>query len=306
MNKPKHQFEEHGYVVVRGLLSVDEANHYRNEIQMLSGIGDADFGKKLFACADGVSKNRQFWPLINHPKLVPAVGEVLGPTARYTQHSDLHAHRGAVSFHRDSACRTFGVGSDWDESQEPYQVARVAIYLQTYAESHSSLGVIPGSHRYEEPITGAEAAFWRRFIALRETAISKWGQLTRGEGLPHAMRLKNFPDQLIRTRPRAGSLPWPPPQCPVWIRTEPGDTVIFNQRLYHTASQMSGPKYAIFLSYATENTHGCRHIAYYRNIRKDCHYGPLDPELVEVLKSQDLFMEAAAVTELEGAYIPTA
>ena len=160
MSNLKQQLVERGYVVLRGLLSPEEAAHYRSEIQKLSGVGDADFGKKRLECADGVSKNRPFWPLIDHPKLIPTIRELLGPTARYTQHSDLHAHRGGVAWHRDSACRAFGVGPDWDESLEPYQVLRVAIYLQTYAESHSSLGVIPGSHRYEEKVAGAEEKLW--------------------------------------------------------------------------------------------------------------------------------------------------
>ena len=82
--------------------------------------------------------------------------------------------------------------------------------------------------------------------------------------------------------------------------------MIFNQRLYHSASPMVGPKYAVFLSYATENEHGRNHIAYYRNIRKDLRYGPLDPELAEVLKSKDLFLEPAELTELQGAFINSA
>jgi hypothetical protein len=200
--KLQQRFERDGYVVIPGLLSPTEAAYYRTEIQNLSGVGDADFGKKLFGCADGVSKNRQFWPLIDHPRLIPAVRELLGPTARYTQHSDLHAHRGGVGWHRDSACRNFGEGPDWDESQDPYQVVRVAIYLQTYAESHSSLGVIPGSHRYEQLIWGREAAFWRRWIALREIATSTWGKLTRDERLPNA--LVYSPGHLPRVRPGFG------------------------------------------------------------------------------------------------------
>jgi hypothetical protein len=302
MSNLKQQLTDRGYVVLRGLLSPEEADHYRSEIQQLSGVGDADFGKKRFECPDGVSKNRQFWPLINHPKLISSVREMLGPTARYTQHSDLHAHRGGVNWHRDSACRAFGVGPDWDESLEPYQVVRVAIYLQTYAESHSSLGVIPGSHRYEEKVSGAEEKLWWKVIALRERAGSKWSTLIRGEPLPHEMRSWNLPGGLIRTRPRAGAIPWPPPQCPVWIQTEPGDCIIFNQRLYHSASPVMGPKYAVYLSYAAENEHGRNHVGYYRYIRQDLQYGPLDPELASALKSQDLFMEAPETRELTGAY----
>ena len=294
----KKQLECNGYVVIPGLLSPEEAAHYRTEIQKLSGVGDADFGKKRFECADGVSRNRQFWPLIDHPKLVPAIRELLGPTARYTQHSDLHAHRGGVGWHRDSACRTFGEGPDWDESQESYQVLRVAIYLQTYAESHSSLGVIPGSHCYEKMVGGREATIWRCVAALREIATSTWGRLTRGERLPHEMRLRNFPDKLIRTRPRIGSLPWPPPQSPVWIRTEPGDCVIFNQRLYHSPSPMTGPKYAVFLSYATENRHARNHLGYYRHFRRDLNYGPLEPELAARLDKDGLLMVAPDPSEV--------
>ena len=117
------------------------------------------------------------------------------------------------------------------------------------------------------------------------------------------MRLRSFPDKLIRTRPRTSRLPWPPPQCPVWVRTEPGDCVIFNQRIYHTASPTIGPKYAVYLSYATDNKHGRNHIAYYRHIRKDLRYGPLDVELAESLKPRNLFMEVPDVNELEGAYV---
>jgi ectoine hydroxylase-related dioxygenase (phytanoyl-CoA dioxygenase family) len=298
MTSLKEQLEEQGYVILRGLLSAEEARHYRTEIQKLSSVGDADFGNKRFECADGVSRNRQFWPLIDHPNLIPAVQELLGPAARYTQHSDLHAHRGGVGWHRDSACRSFGEGPDWDESQEPYQVMRVAIYLQTYAESHSSLGVIPGSHRYERLIGGREAPIWRRLIALREIATSKWGKLTRGERLPYEMRLCNFPDKLIRTSPRVGAFPWPPPQCPVWVRTEPGDCIIFNQRLYHSASPLVGPKYAVFLSYAAENKHARNHLGYYRHLRRDLNYGPLDPELAARLDRCGLLMEAPDPSEI--------
>jgi hypothetical protein len=294
MTDLQQQFETRGYVVLRGLLSVEEAAHYRAEIQKLSGVGDSDYGKRLFECPDGISKNRQFWPLIDHPKLIRVIRELLGPTACYTQHSDIHAHRGGLSWHRDSACRSFGVGPDWDESKAPYQVVRVAIYLQTYAESHSSLGVIPGSHRHEDTLTGAEAAFWRRLIALREIATSRWVRLIRGEPLPHEMRMR----KVIRTRPRVGRLPWPPPQGPVWVRTEPGDCVIFDQRLYHSASSLSGPKYAAYLSYGPDNSHAHNHWVYYRRLRRDLNYGQMEPDLAARLDRDGLLMEPPAPSDI--------
>jgi hypothetical protein len=66
----KQEFEDQGYVLLRGLLSSDEAAHYRAEIQRLSGVGDAEFGKRVFAWPDGITQNRPFWPLIYHPRLV--------------------------------------------------------------------------------------------------------------------------------------------------------------------------------------------------------------------------------------------
>jgi len=55
MSHLHRQFERDGYVVIPGLLSRKEADHYRAEIQKFSGIGGADCGKKIFECPDGVS-----------------------------------------------------------------------------------------------------------------------------------------------------------------------------------------------------------------------------------------------------------
>src|SRR4051812_49110395 len=95
------QFDREGYVVVRNLLSPDEVAAYKAKLQQLSGLGDRDFNAKQarkggWSKADGVSRLSDWWPLIFHPRLVEAVRETLGPTARYTQHSDLHVHHGAV------------------------------------------------------------------------------------------------------------------------------------------------------------------------------------------------------------------
>ena len=39
-----------------------------------------------------------------------------------TLHSDLHVHHGIVGWHRDSACRQFNIGPDWDKSSDKYQI----------------------------------------------------------------------------------------------------------------------------------------------------------------------------------------
>ena len=89
----------------------------------------------------------------------------------------------------------------------------------------------------------------------------------------------------------------------MWIKTEPGDCIIFNQRIYHSASAINGPKYAVYLSYSTENEHAPNHLRYYRFLRKDLNYGPIEPELAEILKEHDLYMEVPEPVTVEGATV---
>jgi ectoine hydroxylase-related dioxygenase (phytanoyl-CoA dioxygenase family) len=302
----KAEFEERGYVLIRGLLAPDEVAYYRAEIQKLSGVGDEDFGKKVFACPDGITQNQAFWPLVYHPRLLDVVRAILSPAVRYTQHSDLHTHRGGEAaapgksiggWHRDSACRDFNVGPDWDESKNPYHIVRVAIYLQRYAESHSALGVVPGSHRFEQTLTGNDRRFWVRVLGAEYRIKRALWRMGLGEE-PYYYH----PWFQHRTRPTR----WPiltRPTEPVWIKTEPGDTIIFNQRLFHSASPIIGPKYAMYLSYSTEDEHARNHLRYYRYLRKDLNYHAIPPALEDKLKELDLFMEVPEPKVIEGAAV---
>jgi len=271
------KFRNQGYAFIPRLLDAVDTRCFRNAIQNLSRLGDADYEAKTFACPDGVSLNREFWPLIWNAKLLDTIRSIIGPLPRYTRHSDIHAHR-TGGWHRDSACREFQSGPDWDESRDPYQVIRVAIYLQSFAESGSMLGVLPGSHRFEERLSPREVAYWRKRSQLWHAC----GGGTIDAGLPEP--------PIIRTR--RGGIPYlSPPTEPIWIKTEPGDCIIFDQRLYHSACPIHGPKYAIFLSYSPENEHCRNHLRYYLHFRKDLKYGPLDSELESELKSRSLFVE---------------
>ena len=270
-------FNRAGYALIRGLTEEDLCGRLRAAIQKLSGLADSDFAEKTFACPDGVSLHREFWPIIWNPRLLDAVRDVIGPLPRYTRHSDIHAHR-TGGWHRDSACRDVQSGPDWDESREPYRVIRVAIYLQSFAESGSMLGVLPGSHRFEERLSPRESTYWQNRARLWQSVTGHKIDAT----LPAA--------PVIRTR--RGGIPYvTPPTAPVWIKTEPGDCIIFDQRLYHSASPIHGPKYAIFLSYSPENKHCRNHLRYYLHFRKDLKYGPLDPELESELKTRSLYAD---------------
>jgi ectoine hydroxylase-related dioxygenase (phytanoyl-CoA dioxygenase family) len=257
------QFEQAGYVVVRKLLSPPEIEAYKKRLQQVSGLTDADFDRKKarfsgFAQTDGVTKTPAFWCLIFHERLLTTLRDILGQNIRYTQHSDLQVHYGTVGWHRDSAHRRFGVGSDWDESREPYQIARVAVYLQTYAESGFAFGVIPGSHRHESKLTGLELKAWNLIRRV----------LKRPDLLPPVLTMKAD-----------------------WIQTEPGDCIIFDQRILHSGSHIRGPKYSMFLSYGVENEHSRNHRRYYLYERKELRYKDYPPELAERLRKANLYLE---------------
>ena len=291
----KNDFQSKGYTVIRGLLNPQECRFYRDEIVKLSGVGDDDFGSQVFECPDGVSKHRPFWPIIYNGRLINVLHEILGPDIRYTQHSDLHAHR-TGGWHRDCACREFGAGPDWQDKDEPYKVVRVAIYLQSFKESGSSLGVMPGSHRFESRANSFVRRFWALFFSVARKAqnlVSTLGLCKKQKKLDKHM--------IVWTQGHKPSVLQPPTK-PEWIETEPGDCIVFDQRTYHSASPIHGPKYAIYLSYSPENQHARNHMGYYRHFRKDLAYEDLDPDLIEQLEEKDLYMEAPPPTSVHGYF----
>ena len=252
------RFREDGFIVLRGLLNGDDVDYYRGELQRKFDVSDCEWKTRRCECPDGVSKHSEFWPVIFHERLLAGIRQLIGPDAKYTRHSDLHAHRGGLGWHRDNSCREFGVGPDWDESFEPYRVLRVAIYLQSFAESGSMLGVIPGSHRREWKLLRGERRFWRCAGRLRAAK------------------------RTIKTATRQDGIP-----------TEPGDCVIFDQRVYHSSTPMIGPKYALFLSYGGDDLHSRNHLDYFLHQRRDLQYGTLSDELASRLRERELLLPEA-------------
>jgi len=272
----REEFQRQGFAVVRGLFTPEEVQHHVSLLESLSGIRCEDFRRvrgtlpalqKSWTLPDGVSKQRDFWPLISDPRLLAAVRAILGSEIRYLQHSDLHVGFSAIAWHRDSVNREYGVGADWQESTAVYQLVRVGIYLQSFAESNFRLGFIPGSNQ--------------------------WGERQRSDHHKrHELKLRLL---------SAASFLSPAWQMraarAVWVATEPGDCIIFDPRLLHSGSAITGPKYSIFLAYGIENDHFQRHANYYRHVRRELHYADLAPELVDQLRQQNLLPESHDVTE---------
>jgi ectoine hydroxylase-related dioxygenase (phytanoyl-CoA dioxygenase family) len=283
----REQFERQGFVVVRQLLSAAEAEHYIAILERQSEITRSDFknkfsgrgfdrkgGQTAWNLPDGVSKTPDFWPIIWHERLVAVARELLGPELRYLQHSDLQVGFSAISWHRDNVNRTLGHGPDWDETDQPYRLVRVGIYLQRFEESSFKLGFIPGSQRAPAHISLAHK--------LTEAKLKWLGGLSYVfAGLQ--MRASNAE----------------------WLATEPGDAVIFDPRTLHSGSYISGPKYSLFVAYGLENKHFYNHQNYYRHIRTELNYQDLVPDLVQKLTAAGLCPgQTPAYDPIQGAWVP--
>ena len=278
------EFRDRGFVTVKGLLPKSEAETYVRHLERLSGRTRESFDEfrvgrgflrrgvyRGWTLPDGVSKTREFWDLLVHPELLGVVREVLGPEACFLQHTDLHVGFSAVNWHRDSVSRRLGEGGDWDESEEPYRLARVGFYLQSHAESRFALGLVPGSHR-------RGGALDERGLVEVERRIRPWRQ---------AVSLVLDRDVL------SGRAEWVP--------AESGDAVVFDPRIVHSGSFIQGPKYSAFLAYGVPGRHFARHLHYYRHVRDELGYSALHPELVERLRRAGLHADVDHLPHDPGA-----
>jgi hypothetical protein len=267
----RDQFFKDGYALLRSPFSRDEIDFYISQLAKLS-VGR---GPK-WTLPDGVCQHPLFWDVIFNPHILASVRQLLGQNVQFLQHNDLHAGFSSFHWHRDSVCRSFGKGPDWDERAEPYRLVRVGVYLQE-PWGGFRLGLIRGSHRPDLHMSDAERDFIER----------KTGGLTK------ALTLAGRRDPL---EDRAD-----------WVAPEPGDCIIFDPRIIHTGSVFKGTKYSFFIAYGVDNNHFRNHFNYYRHLRGDLNYAALHPDLVDRLQAAGLYAseEATAPETIEGAWLPS-
>lgn len=273
------EFRDKGFVALPRLLDAPLVETLVGQLERVSGRRRADAAGGApgggWTAPDGVTTHPEFWPVIFHPGLLAAVRGLLGPDVRYLQHTDLHVGFSSFNWHRDSVSRALGVGPDWDESDAPYRIVRVGIYLQAAAGSFK-FGLVPGTHRPDD----ARAARARRAAE-------------RGAGwLGHARRLLTG---------RNPDLPGAE-----WVRAAAGDAVVFDPRVLHTGTPVDGAKYSLFVAYGVPNRHAAHHAHYYRAVRRELAYGPIPEALVERLLAAGLYYEPTRVDDLAHATLPTA
>jgi hypothetical protein len=269
-------FATDGFVVVPQLLSPAEVEHYLRALEARSGRARADSATsgRGWTVPDGVTRHEEFWGIIQQPRLLAVVRQLLGPDVRFLQHTDLHVGFSSFNWHRDSVSRALGVGPDWDERDAPYRLVRCGIYLQSSGGSFK-LGLVPGTHRVADP----------RALKAR-TAVER-----RAGWWSHVRRF---------VRGKVDDVPGAQ-----WVPAGAGDAVIFDPRVLHTGTPVDGAKYSMFVAYGVPNRHFEAHARYYRFTRPDLSYEAMSHALVERLRAAGLYHE---VTEAraDAATLPSA
>jgi hypothetical protein len=277
-----NEFKKKGYLVIKDILTATEINDNIKYLENMSGLSQLTMktGPFQWNMKDGVSKTPFFWPLIFHEKLLSSIREILdSPIIRYTEQSDLKVWREqpASGWHRDSVAHQFGVGTEWSKNSDEYRVVRVAFYLQP-GEDNFLWGAYPGSHRYEHPLSQWEKRLWCLILPPSLPAInSRLPYLVSSNG-----RL------WIRTQPLR--LITQPPTQPHWLRTKPGDCIIFDPRLIHAGGNVTKRKFAAFVSFSVDNEHARKHKAYHFKAVQNNIDDRLRGELTRKLRDADLLL----------------
>jgi hypothetical protein len=246
-------FIKDGFVLIKKLFSTDEIEHFRELLVKCSNLNDESYdGKQQWTEVDGVSKHKDFWPLIYNEKLLNILRKLVPTPPRYLQYSDLHVHYGSVGWHRDLYYNRLSVGDDF----EKIGVLRVAMYFQSYEESHFKMGVMPGTHTYTSILNTLENRAWSLYKKFT-------GKL---------------PFFYLSLKPK-------------WFKIDAGDCLIFDSRLLHSGSKINGPKYSIYTGYGEDNNQLSKSQVEYLHGRKDLKYVECSPELAKVLKKKDLMSQ---------------
>src|SRR5215813_2044963 len=263
-------FREKGYVLATGILTEETLGWIIRNLDDMSRRHRRIGG---WTVPDGVTQTRGFWPLIFNEKLISVVRELIGPNIRFIQHNDLHVGFSSLNWHRDSVSRKLGAGGDWDET-EPYRIVRVGFYLQPRGSAFR-LGLLPGTHRIP---SSSEAPDRQRLESMTGTA-SLLQRILSGRNRSHRLA--------------------------EWLSPAAGDAVIFDPRVLHTGSRTNGPKYSIFLAYGAPNSHSVDHAIYYRFLRPELGYQPINHDLISQLKAAGLYLEIDRPnSKVAGATMP--
>ena len=268
----KEKFKDDGFCIFRKVFTNAEIKKYKDEIIKIS----EDTKSKQNEYDHGLDNYKNLREVITNTKLLDNLRYLFGKDIYFLHDfSFLYKHDYNYSWHRDNPCRKFGVGPDWDKSEE-YNVARVGIYLQSYEETKSCLNVIPKSHnrRY----TFQEGL---RFIhnRLKNTKVN------------FILKLREFLAKYIGVN----------------VHNDPGDCIIFNAKLWHSPSPSIKKKMAFFFAFGIKNKHSLNYLDYHFNHRKQngLFNHNVSGEYIKFLKENNIYIEIPQDKKnIEGVFVP--
>jgi len=246
----KKQLIEKGYCVIKNFFNEEEVaflkdllktNHtHKNSNNILKEI------KPLANFPD-------YWDLISNKKILSFLRFFLNEDVCYLHNSHSVYQEDNLdidtNWHRDNACRVYGVGPDWDTNL-PYDVVRVGIYLPDH-KSNTGLSVIPKTHNSKKFICKL-----LRYLRSNQKRIY------------HSRLFKSIFNFFFGKK----------------IFVNEGDCIFFLANLFHAALPSRGLRKAIFLSYGRNNKHSLNYLNYYLKHRVDSSNFIPDPKKIDLQK----------------------
>jgi len=295
----KKDFSKNGFYVIKNLLNKQEVKKYKDSItkkrysfinQNAASI-DKEGNFKIRTSDTNAFKgyseydDEDLWDYVSNPKLINDINELLCEKAYFVHDLGLldpgSNPNNDSSWHRDSPCRTTGIGPDWDPNIK-YNVVTAITYLHSSEDCGTGLNVIPGSHKlsYRHTISNI-----LRYLHLK----------TRNKKI-----LKFFRELITKLNG-------------VTIKYEAGDCIVFLCTLYHHATLLnvknkeSVYRQCITTRYGGIGKHSNNYIDYVTYKRKEMNKysnSKKKDQFFDYIKKKGIFTPIPKESKkIDGAYI---
>ncbi len=248
-----------GYVFKKNFFDEDEIK----KLKSLSNYLHTNSGTKV---VNHLHNNKKAWSLLVNSKIINFLKKFYDTDKvfyLYNSHYVTQKRDEKVdnAWHRDNACRVFGIGPDW---KNDYNIIRVAIYLNDETKNdENGLNLVVKSHKGKKLVCFIIRKLRQNFKRIYFNKIFRY-----------------FFDRFIGKK----------------IIAKTGDCLFFYASMYHSAirSKKSGePRKAFFLTYGSDNDHADNFLNYY------IHHHPNDhtfdckknnkKEFINYLNNNELF-----------------
>lgn len=242
-NKHYKFYKKNGFILIKNVFDdTKELNLLHEEYKSYDHTIENNISKSNIL--DLANKFKSAMSLACDQRLLKPLRNCTGiQNLRFLKWSLFQINHMSYPWHRDGPNRNFGIGGDWNKNQESYNVAKILIYLKC---KDFALCVQPGSHNKDIRIAGIKRD--RKFHQNLYGLDDNLDDINHNE--------------------------------PCLIHVDPGDIIIFNQRLLHCGRLLDAKNEAAFSEeikdeksfltflYGEENSHSHRMYSYFEYERK--------------------------------------